>query len=385
MKSHVSKFLRILRSAVAEHLPEGHTAKSDPDVLLIVAVVLLTLFGLVMVYDSSVALGIRDFGDRFYYLKEQAKWLGIGLMAFFAAGAVDYRVWRKLALPMLAVTFVLLIAVFIPGISIKALGARRWINFGLFVLQPAELAKFTMTVYLAAWFTGREKGRLGAFLMLLGMVVGLVVLEPDLGTSIIIVAIAMAMYFFSGAPLHQFALMIPTAAAIVGLLAITSPYRFRRLMTFFNPESDPQGASYHIRQAIIALGSGGLLGAGLGKSRQKYLYLPEANTDSIFAVIGEEVGFVGAVILMAVFLFLVWRGFRIARRVEDPFGRLLALGVSCWVGIQAAMNIAAMVALIPLTGIPLPLVSYGGSNLVTILGALGVLVNISRHARPERV
>ena len=189
------------------------------------------------------------------------------------------------------------------------------------------------------------------------------------------------MFFYSGAAIQHFLLMLPIIGIGAIFLAVFSPYRFKRLLTFLNPENDPLGASYHIRQAIIAIGSGGLFGLGLGQSRQKYEYLPEANTDSIFAIIGEEVGFIGCIILIAVYLFLLWRGFRIARRIEDPFGRNLALGITTWLGIQTLINISAMVALIPLTGVPLPFISYGGSSLVIIFAACGILVNISRFVR----
>jgi len=358
-----------------------HLHKSNvgpPDYILIGLVVLLSGFGLLMVYDSSVAIAIRDFNNQYYYLTEQLKWVILGLVVFTIASFVDYRIYKKLAFPMLIGTLFLLLVVFLPGVGIKALGAKRWINLGFTVLQPAELAKLTLVIYLSAWFAVKEKGRLVSFLLLLGMIAGLIVLEPDLGTTLVIVATAMTMYFFSGAPVKQFALILP--GLIVGVLglAITSPYRFRRLTTFFNPENDPLGASYHIRQATLALGSGGLFGVGLGKSRQKYEYLPEANTDSIFAIIGEEIGFFGAVGLLMLFFILVWRGFQIARLTEDPFGRYLALGITSWVAYQVIMNIAATVALIPLTGVPLPLVSYGGSSLIVVLTGLGILVNISK-------
>jgi len=279
---------------------------------------------------------------------------------------------------MLIGTIFLLLVVFLPGVGIKALGAKRWINLGFTVLQPAELAKLTLVIYLSAWFSSKEKGRLVSFLLLLGMVTGLIVLEPDLGTTLVIAATAVTMYFFSGAPIKQFVMLIPVLVLGALGLAISSPYRFRRVTTFFNPENDPLGASYHIRQATIALGSGGLFGVGIGKSRQKYEYLPEANTDSIFAIIGEEVGFIGAAGLLILFFILISRGFQIARRVEDPFGRYLALGITSWIGYQVIMNIAAMVALIPLTGVPLPLLSYGGSSLIVVLTGLGILVNISK-------
>lgn len=358
------------------HLPK--TTFGKPDWLLIGLIIFLTLFGLLMVYDSSIALAIRDFGNQYYYLREQTKWVIAGLVVFIVCACIDYRLWKKFALPLLLIVLFLLLIVLVPGVSIRTLGARRWINLGFFVLQPAELSKLVLIIYLSAWFSAKEKGRLVSFLVLLGMVVGLIILEPDLGTAIIVVATAVSLYFFSGAPVGQFLVLIPLLGVGVTGLAVFSPYRFRRLTTFFNPESDPLGASYHIRQAIIALGSGGLFGVGIGQSRQKYEYLPEANTDSIFAIIGEEIGFFGALALIGLFMLVVWRGFRIAKRTTDPFGRFLALGITSWFGFQVIINIAAMVALIPLTGIPLPLISYGGSSLVMMLASLGILVNISR-------
>jgi cell division protein FtsW len=349
------------------------------DTWLVIVIIFLLITGIVMVYNSSVALAIRDFSDQYHFVRDQLRWLVIGLIALVIFSRIDYRVWYKLAFPMLIGTIVLLVAVFLPGIGIRVLGASRWINFGFFVLQPAEVAKLTLAIYLSAWFSKPEKGRLPAFLLLTGMVVGLVVLEPDLGTSIVLMVIAVTMYFNSGAPIAHFVALIPALAGAVFALGVTSPYRMRRIMTFLDPQSDPLGASYQIRQALLAIGSGGLFGIGLGKSRQKYQYLPEANTDSIFAILAEEVGFFGSLFLIALFVILVWRGISIARRADDTFGRLLALSITAWIGVQSVFNLAAMVSLIPLTGIPLPLISYGGSSLVVTLSALGILLNISKR------
>ena len=351
---------------------------SAPDRWMLLAVVVLSLFGILMVYDSSVAIAIRDFGNQYYYLRDQLKWLVAGFVALTIFSFIDYHAWYKIALPILLGTLVLLLAVFIPGIGIRALGAHRWINFGFFVLQPAELAKLALVVYLSAWFSIRERERLGAFALLVLMVVGLVLLEPDLGTSVILVAIALILYFSSGAPVVHFAIIIPVLVAGVFVLAVISPYRMSRLTTFLHPERDPLGSSYHIRQALLGLGSGGWFGVGVGQSRQKYEYLPEANTDSIFAIIGEETGFVGSVAVILLFVFASWRGFRIAKRAADGFGRLLAIGVTSWISVQTIINLSAMVALLPLTGVPLPFISYGGSSLIVMLAAVGILLNISK-------
>jgi len=352
--------------------------KGRGDRFLLGSVVILCFIGIIMVYDSSVSIALRDFQDAYHFVRDQVRWLILGFTVFTAFSIIPYKTWQRFAVPAILTTMLLLLAVFIPGVGVKALGARRWIDFGFFVLQPAELAKLSLIVYLSAWFATKEKNRLGAFLILTGSIVGLVILEPDLGTATMILGTALIMYFLSGAPLRHFALLIPVLFIGVGILAVFEPYRLRRVMTFLNPDLDPLGASYQIRQIVLSLGSGGLFGLGLGQSRQKYEYLPEANTDSIFAIIGEETGFVGTLIVTTLFLFLVWRCFRIGRRITHPFGRLLVYGIGSWIGIQVVVNIGSMVALLPLTGVPLPLISYGGSNLVITLGALGLVYTISK-------
>jgi cell division protein FtsW len=358
-----------------------HVSRGDH--WLLTATVILAAIGILMVYDSSVAIALRDFADPYHFVREQVKWLVLGFVAFGVFSRISYSTWKTVAVPALLGTMALLLAVFVPGFGVRALGAHRWINFGIFILQPAELAKLSLILYLSAWFSAKEQGRFTAFLLLLGMIVGLVVLEPDLGTAIILMTTALAMYFLSGAPIVQLLGLLPVIA-VGGLgLAVFEPYRFRRILTFLNPEQDPLGASYQIRQVLLGLGSGGWFGVGLGKSRQKYEYLPEANTDSILAIIGEETGFIGTLVVVLLFIFLLWRCFRIARRTHDSFGRLLALGIGSWVGIQALINIGSMVALLPLTGVPLPLISYGGSNLVITLGALGMVYNVSKEGQSE--
>ena len=378
MKFLFSRFKTVFRVGYSGRTPQP---SGGMDTWLFVALVVLSIFGVLMVYDASVAIGIRDFHDQYYFAKEQIKWLLLGYCAFIFFSKLHYHRWYFWALPLLLVVFGLLLMVFIPGFGVRALGAHRWLNFGFFVLQPAEMAKLVLIVYLSAWFSTKEKDRFFAFLLLTGGFFGLVVLEPDLGTGIILAAISFTIYFLSGAPSRHFMFLIPVVIAGVMILAVASPYRFARITTFLNTERDPLGASYQIRQVLLALGSGGWFGVGPGKSRQKYEYLPEANTDSIFAIIGEELGFAGGATVVSLFAFITWRGFRIAQRAPDPFGKLLAGGIASWVGIQASMNLAAMVSLIPLTGIPLPLVSYGGSSLVITMTGLGVLMNISKYVK----
>lgn len=352
-------------------------AHGKPDWFLIGLVLGLTVFGLIMVGNASVVEAYRDFGDKFYYFRLQAQWMALGLLAFILASFLDYRKLRLIAVPLMLFTLISLVLVLIPGLGSKVLGARRWLGFGVFRFQPAELVKLSLVLYLSSFFANKKHPL--PFLVIMGMLVVLIMLEPDLGTAIIVVTTSVVVYFASGAPLLLIGLM-----GLIGLISgagliFSSPYRKERLLTFFNPTRDPLGASYHIRQILIALGSGGLFGVGLGQSRQKYEYLPAVTTDSIFAVIAEEIGFVGAILVLLTFLILIWRGFKIAKEAPDDFSRLLAVGLISWIGFQALVNLGAMVALVPLTGVPLPFISYGGSSLVLSLLGMGILVNISKQ------
>lgn len=333
-----------------------------------------------MVYNASVVVAERDFADKYHYVRDQAVFAALGFFLMLVFSFIDYHVWQKLALPLLIGTIGLLMAVFIPGLGIKALGASRWLNFGFFVLQPAEFAKLSLVIYLASWFSTKEKGRLLAFSLLLGLILGLIMLEPDMGTSVVLGVTALVLYFLSGAALWHFFIMIPVFISSLFVLIKIAPYRFARLISFLQPESDPEGASYHIRQTLFALGSGGLTGVGLGKSFQKYAYLPESTTDSIFAIIAEELGFLGATVIVGAFLFILLAGFMIAKNAPDAFGKLLAGGITSFLAIQVTINLAAQVALLPFTGIPLPLISYGGSSLIISLVSIGILLNISKRS-----
>jgi cell division protein FtsW len=351
------------------------------DFTLLFAVFILTIFGLFMIYDASSYVAFRDFGDKYSYAKDQFAWVIIGFTALTFASFFDYHKLYKLALPILIVSIFLLLLVFVPGLSIEALGAKRWINFGFFVVQPSEVVKLALTIYLSAWFSTKEKGRFLAFLMLVGLVLFLVMLQPDMGTAMIILGISVILYFLSGGNIWHIVGLIPVVGIGGLVLILVEPYRAARLMTFLNPEhGGVLGASYHLRQILIALGSGGLFGVGIGNSLQKYAYLPEATTDSIFAIIAEEIGYVGVLILLSIMLFIVYRGFYIAVRAKDSFGKLLAAGITSFLAIQSFVNLAAQTALLPLTGVPLPFLSYGGSALVINLVSVGILLNISRQS-----
>lgn len=377
-----------------------------PDYVLALIVLGLTLFGVLMVYNTSVILAHEQFGDKFWFLKNQGIWAFLGIAGGYVVSNIDYHRWQKWARPLYLITLVLLVLVLIPGFSQEVYGARSRISFptGLPVLshlniQPSEAAKFALVLYLATWLSDaapkntKSKARtakqvtlkplstVGPFLTMVGLVIGLVMLQPDLGTSIIIAGGAMLIYFVAGVPILD--LIIVCLIMIGGALGFTfsSDYRKARILTFLNPQEGGADISYHINQIMIALGSGGLFGLGLGHSRQKFQYLPEATTDSIFAVIGEELGFVGAMLILAAFVVIIWRGFEIVEQCDDRFGKLLAAGIIAIISVQAFLNLTGMVAITPLTGVPLPFISYGGSSLTMMLVSFGVLLNISKQER----
>lgn len=347
------------------------------DATLLGVTILLSLFGLLMVYDASSFISFRDFGNKYHYIKDQAMWLALGIIGLGFFTKFDYKKLYNLALPLLLVAVCLLFAVFLPGVGISVLGAHRWINIGVGVIQPAEFVKLTLAIYLSAWFSTKEKGRFSAFLLLIGLVLGLVMIEPDMGTTIIILTEALILYFLSGGRLFYFAALIPIVVILGVVLAVVSPYRASRLETFLHPNTSIQNSSYQVRQILIALGSGGLMGVGLGNSLQKYAYLPENVTDSIFAIIAEEIGFVGSFSLLCIFFILILRGIAISAKAKDIFGKLLAGGIIAFLGIQIIINLGAQTALFPLTGVPLPFISYGGSSLVIDMCSIGILLNIA--------
>ena len=352
------------------------------DILLLIAVVFLTVFGLFMIYDASSYVAFRDFSDKYRYIKDQIVWAILGFGALGFASLFDYKKYYNLALPILLTTIALLILVLIPGIGVHLLGARRWINLHFTLLQPAEFVKLGLAIYLSAWFSSsREKGNFIPFLLLLGFIIFLVMLEPDMGTAAIILFEGLGIYFLSGANIFYLFSLVPIV--LLGGIALIKlePYRAKRLATFLDPSNGLQGSSYHVRQILIALGSGGLTGVGIGNSLQKYAYLPESTTDSIFAIVAEEFGFIGSSIIILIFALIVSRGFYIALNTRDNFGRLLAGGITIFLAVQVIINLGAQTALLPLTGIPLPFISYGGSALIVDLFSVGILLNISRQSK----
>jgi len=283
-------------------------------------------------------------------------------------------------------SLLLLILVYVPHVGKSMGGASRWLGSGVFSFQPSELAKLGLIIYLASYFDKR-KNQIQSFsktflpfLVIVGIVLGLIIKQPDIGTALIFVLIAVGIYFLAGAEILQLGLFIPIFIACLWLIIKIAPYRLARIIAFINPKSDVLGVSYHINQTLIAIGSGGLLGVGFGNSRQKYNYLPEAHTDSIFAIICEELGFLRAVLVIIAFACLAILGLKIVKKAPNNFGRLLAFGIIIWFVGQAFVNLGVMLGFLPFTGVPLPFISYGGSSLIISLAAVGILLNISKQA-----
>jgi cell division protein FtsW len=351
--------------------------------VLILVTLGLVAFGLVMVYSATSASAALANGDPAYYLKRQGIYAGLGLALMVVFARVEFRVLRRIAPALVVASIVLLLGVLVAGQSVN--GAKRWLTFGPAVFQPSELAKLALAIWAAAYLTRRKPPRTLAELwrpigLLTVVFCGLLLAEPDLGTAIALVAMLAAMLLVAGTPARTLGGGLGIAAAL-GLMAIWfEPYRRARLFSFLNPWQDAQGAGFQTVQAMIGLGSGGIFGVGLGQSVQKVNYLPEAHTDMIFAIIGEELGLVGAAAVIAAYCAFAYTGLKIALACKDPFGKRLAAGLTALVCGQAAINLAAVMGLAPLTGIPLPFVSYGGSSLVVALASVGILLNIAGNA-----
>jgi cell division protein FtsW len=352
--------------------------------LLVLVTLGLVAFGLVMVYSASSARALLSADAPSYYLKRQAIYAVMGLVALVILSRFDFHRLRRATQPLLAVTFVLLVVVLVVGTAVN--GARRWIPIGFMNFQPSELAKLVLALWTAALLARKPAPRtLGELAKPIGVVVGLacalILIEPDLGTAIAIAIMVSAILVVSGTRLRLLASATGIATGIVLLAIWFEPYRRERIFSFLDPWHDPQGAGFQAVQSMIALGSGGFFGVGLGESVQKIYYLPEASTDMIFAIVGEELGLIGAMGVIAAFAVFAYAGFNIALHCRDPFGKRLAAGITALICGQAAVNVSAVMGIAPLTGIPLPFVSYGGSSLVVGLAAVGILLNIaSNHA-----
>ncbi|WP_077614490.1 stage V sporulation protein E [Caenibacillus caldisaponilyticus] len=362
-------------------------AKAAPDFLLIAVTLTLLAVGLIMVYSASAVWASYKFDDAFYFAKRQLLFAGMGILAMFTVMNMNYLTWRAWAKVLLGVCFLLLIVVLIPGIGLKRGGASSWLGVGAFSIQPSEFMKMAMIVFLAKFLSENQKhittvkkGILPS-LALVFSAFALILLQPDLGTGTVLVITCLMMVFVAGARIKHFVFL--GAMGLIGFvgLVLSAPYRVERITSFLDPWKDPLGSGFQIIQSLYAIGPGGLFGFGLGQSRQKFQYLPEPQTDFIFSIVSEELGFIGAVFVLLLFCLLLWRGIRIAIGAPDLYGSLLAVGIVGMIAVQVMINIAVVTGLLPVTGITLPFLSYGGSSLTLILVSIGVLLNISRYSK----
>ncbi|QSB48294.1 stage V sporulation protein E [Parageobacillus toebii] len=361
--------------------------KSTPDFLLIILTFSLLAIGLIMVYSASAIWAEYKFHDSFFFAKRQLLFASAGVIAMFFIMNIDYWTWRDWSKVLIIVCFLLLVLVLIPGVGMVRNGSRSWIGVGAFSIQPSEFMKLAMIAFLAKYLSENQKnitsfkrGLLPA-LALVFFAFGMIMLQPDLGTGTVMVGTCIAMIFVAGARISHFIGLGILGLAGFAALVLSAPYRIKRITSFLNPWEDPLGSGFQIIQSLYAIGPGGLFGLGLGQSRQKFFYLPEPQTDFIFAILAEELGFIGGSLVLLLFSLLLWRGVRIALGAPDLYGSFLAIGIISMVAIQVMINIGVVTGLMPVTGITLPFLSYGGSSLTLMLMAIGVLLNISKHAK----
>lgn len=352
------------------------------DGLLVVVASVLVVIGLIMVYSASSALATTRYGDATHFVSRQAVWAAVGLVAFGAGAVIDYHWWRRVVVPLTLGMIAVLAIVLVAGWTVN--GSRRWLRAGGFTIQPSEFARVVFIVYLAHVLakrgeTLRSFKALAPGLAVVGVGVVLIVAEPDLGNAVVLATVAGLLCVLGGARLAHLGILAACAAPLVAYAVMGTPYRRRRWFAFLDPWSDPSDSGFQVIQSLLAIGGGGATGVGLGEGRQKLFFLPEPHTDFIYSVVGEELGLWGTLAILVLFAALLWRGWRVALATADPFGRLLAFGLSVAIGLAAALNIGVATGMLPTKGLPLPLVSYGGSSLVANLLAVGILFNISRQ------
>lgn len=356
-------------------------------VVLAVVVVVLNIIGMVMVLSASSVEALRNYGSAWFFFKRQTMWMAGGSLALLVGMRVDYRRWRRWATPLLLLSALLLIVVLVPGIGKSVYGSRRWLGAGSLRVQPSELAKLAAVLFTADLLVRRSDSiddprlTVRPVMFVMGLLAGLIVIEPDMGTALVLVGAMMSVLFVSGAPMGALTKLSLGGVALVLLFARLEPYRWARILSFRDPLADADGIGYQLAQSLVGLGTGGLSGVGLGASRAKQGFLPHSHTDFIFAVIGEEVGLIGTVLVVALFAAFTYLGIRAAVRAPDRFGTLLATGVTAIIATQALINIGAVIGLLPVTGVPLPFISFGGSSLLVTMAATGALLNVARQGR----
>jgi len=359
--------------------------RRDFDFWIFVTVLLLLALGISIVYSASSYYASRKFGNKEYYLIRQLIWATIGIIAMLMVSRMDYRRLAQFSPILMLVSIILLILVRIPGIGANVNGAWRWFNFGPFSFQPSEMAKLSIILFFS--FSLSKKGDmlqyfwkgLVPYLLVIGLIDALLMLQPHFSATILVTGVAVIILFTAGAKIWHFVLLAIPAIPLVIYLVLSEEYRLKRLLTFLDPFKDPTDSGYQIINSLYAIGSGGIFGKGLGQSVQKYLYIPEPHTDFIFSIAAEELGFIGATTILLLFLVLIWRGIRIAMHAPDTLGSLIAVGITSLISLQVIINVAVVTSSMPVTGMPLPFFTAGGSSLAFLLVGIGMLLNISRH------
>ena len=369
-----------------KRIPLGKIIKDQRpvDYTFVAIVLALLTYGLIMVFSASSATAHYRMNDTFYFIKKQFFFAMIGLVGMYIVSLIHYKFYYRFALPILGISAFLLLVVLTPlGVSVN--GAQRWLGFGSFTFQPSEIAKFAIVIFLAKSLPENKDllekfwGGFVVYLAIIGVVAGIILLEPHMSGAMIIIGVGIVMLFVAGAKIRHFLYMAgPAVAGVLGLI-VMAPYRMKRLTTFLDPFSDMLGSGFQIVQSLYAIGSGGLFGLGLGQSRQKFLYLPEPQNDFIFSIICEELGFIGAVLVVVLFVALIWKGIQIAIKAPDTFSSMLVTGIISLIAVQVILNIAVVTSSMPATGIPLPFFSYGGTSLVILLAGMGMILNVTRH------
>ena len=375
------------RRAARVRAGTGELRLGQPAVLIAVTTSALVVLGLTMILSASSVSSFARYGSSFMFFKRQLLWAAVGIVGYVVLARADYRRAKGLGYPAFLISTVLLAAVLVPGIGIVAGGSARWIGLGPFSFQPSELAKLALILFCAEVFARKQERSLSSFahtalplLPALGILALLVMLQPDLGTTLLLGAIGLGLLFVAGAPIFYVVPLVVVGAGTAVVAALSEDYRRARILAFLDPWKDPLNTGYQTIQSLIALGSGGWLGVGLGASRQKWMYIPNAHTDFIYAILGEEMGVMGTLAVLGMFAFLTYLGVQTARRAPDRHGMLLAAGITIWIAVQALVNMGAVTAAMPITGVPLPLVSFGGTSLVVSLAAMGILTNVASQA-----
>ncbi len=357
------------------------------DYKLLGIILALLIVGLIILFSASAVLSYNAYKNNTHYFFHQLIFgTLIGLVLMYVLSKIDYHIWQKLTPILILASIILLVAVLVPGIGYKSGGSRRWIGLGPITVQPEEIVKLALIFYIASWIDKRSHEIRDFYygiiptLLIIGLVAGLIILEPDIGTMLVVTLIGLTMLFVGGSQIKHLGWILAMGLGAFAIIVKVEPYRVARFTAFLNPSVDPKGIGYQINQALLAIGSGGVWGYGYGHSRQKYNYLPEVMGDSIFAVTVEELGFFRSLLIIGLYGAFAWRGFKIANNAPDTFGKMVAVGIVAWITFQAFINIGAIIGLLPLTGIPLPFISYGSSSLIVILAAMGILLNISKQA-----